>query len=554
MKNSLIRALCFCFSFSILLMVGGHRGFAAGEINAIPVLVVQGPDSSKAGNKAADSSSDSAQLKSVCYGLGLSAALALLAVLVSNSSLLQYPVWINHLTMVSMSALSLTLTLYVEAALSITENVGNFILILLRGQLILASIGIFARLKNAESKQHIGNLFSGLLGCVLSASLLDFFWPIDAFLVVAEMMMLMAAIVYGTKQYLNHASKTLFYQIVIVITMGVLVVWLPDLKTLSSKYYPVFAALQMILLASVGASIWSAICKGNAGKLAQMKKEIYSAEMRVLKQGQAIRMLQADCVSLEEKLKQEASVHRQDEFRDGLKIKALEEMSRDIGNGIVAYLKELDYGCQQIVSETKSNKFRLQRIRVYAEHASMLAVKVQDVMSFTRHHEDCKDGKLVNAGDLLKECLRLCHGKITRSSVEVEIESYDQDLWFKGKVSLLAQGFLGLLYNALEATESADVRRVTISLKPIRVDGSDWVDFAVSNSGSGIPTSIRSKVFHSRIHEALENHSLGLSMAFGIFETFGGSLRLDTEAVATTFVARLPLFDKDEEFSLRLAI
>ncbi len=56
------------------------------------------------------------------------------------------------------------------------------------------------------------------------------------------------------------------------------------------------------------------------------------------------------------------------------------------------------------------------------------------------------------------------------------------------------------------------------------------------------------------MREGLGAHSLGLSMAFGVFESLGGSLTLDTDAVATTFLARLPLYEKKDEYNLRLAV
>lgn len=157
-------------------------------------------------------------------------------------------------------------------------------------------------------------------------------------------------------------------------------------------------------------------------------------------------------------------------------------------------------------------------------------------------------------GDFLKECLYLCRHRFKKVGIEVEIQSFETDLWVKGRPALLAQGFLGLIYNALEATETADVRRVTLLLRRVEENDKSWVEFGISNSGPGIPTVIKAQAFHLKERDGLGIHSLGLAMAFGIFEHGGGSLTLDTEAVATTLLARLPLVQKNEESSLRLVI
>lgn len=497
---------------------------------------------------------ESPNLKGVCFGLVLGVAAMLVAAILWNASHLKRSVWLGHLLFVLTGAFSLSFVLFLENVKIYTDNPTFYFHFLIRFQLVLSSVVIFSLLNASGTKTKIGSIFSALLGGVLGASLLEFFWSIDTFLFINQMVLILASIALGGRQFLNESSKTLFFHLLIAVIMGFIVCWMPDLKRLASEAYSFFAILELFVLAATAASLFTTIDDLTTDKFARLKREIYNAEQRLSKQQQIVQLLQADCQTLEEQLQQEAKFHRQDEMRDELKIKALEEMSQDIAHGMVTYLKELEYGCSQIMTETKSPKYRLHRIRAFAERSLLIATKVQDVMTFIQRNDEGEVGKLVNAGDLLKECLRLCHEKIVRSSVEIEIDSYDNELWLEGRVTLLAQGFLGLLYNALEATESSDVRRVTIRLCRIEAQGSKWVELAVSNSGAGIPTAIKAKVFHSRIREGLGVHSLGLSMAFGVFESFGGSLNLDNDAVATTFLARLPLYTKDEEFSLRLAV
>lgn len=499
---------------------------------------------------------DSENAKWVSYGVALGAAGLLSALLLWNSHRFKTSIWMSHFLFAVSAAALLSFVLFAENLKSLTDLPGTYFGALIRFQLVLSAVMIFSLLKSSENKQMIGTLFSALVGAVLGASMLDFIWPIEAFVLASEIVLIGASLAIGARQYYLGSSKTLFFHLIVMLAMSYVALWLPDLKKISSEafVYPLFAAVELFMLIAVASSLWCSVEEYNTDKIGRLKRDIYNAELRLHKQAQMVQLLQADCQRLEARLQEETKVHYQVEMQDNLKIKALEEMSQDIAQGMMAYLKEMDYGSHQIMNECKTPKARLHRIRAYAERSSLLANKVKDVMGFLQRTQDGDESQKVNASDLLQECLRICHDKIVRNGVELEIESYEKDLWLEGRLTLLAQGFLGLLYNALEAIESSDVRRVTIKLQRVQIEGAIWVQLAVSNSGSGIPTGIKSKVFHSKKRDGLGTHSLGLSMAFGVFESFGGNLTLDNEAVATTFVALLPLYRKGEDSSLRLAI
>lgn len=546
MNTSLFRSLWIGL---ILLFVAPK---ASAAVDSAPLPIASQTTALKAMAKSA--MTESPNLKGVCLGLVLGMAGFLMGLILWHAFRLKRSLWLSHLLFVFMGALSLCFLLFLDMIRLYSENPGFYFLFLIRFQLVLSLIVMFSLLRPSLAKQRIGSVFSALLGGVLGASLLEWFWPIDSFLFVNEMVLIGVSLLLGGRQFLVESSKTLFFHLLIVGAMGFIICWTPDLKKMTIESYALFASLELLMLSATAASVFSSLDDITTDKLGYLKREIYASEMRLLKQQQLVQTLRTDCASLESQRQQEVKSHRQNELRDALKIKGLEEMSQDVAQGMISYLKELDYACHQIMNETKSPKYRLHRIRAFAERSSLIAAKVQEVMAFIQRQEESEAGKLVNAGDLLRECLRLCHEKVMRGGVEVEIDSYDNDLWLEGRVPILAQGFLGLLYNALEATETADIRRITIRLRRIIVEDHEWVELAISNSGAGIPTAIKAKVFHSRIREGLGAHSLGLSMAFGIFESCGGSLNLDTDAVATTFLARLPLYRRDKEFGLRLAI
>jgi signal transduction histidine kinase len=113
----------------------------------------------------------------------------------------------------------------------------------------------------------------------------------------------------------------------------------------------------------------------------------------------------------------------------------------------------------------------------------------------------------------------------------------------------LNQVFLNLLINAAHAI--GDVVKQTgqkgrISVRT-RLQGS-WVELAVSDTGTGIPTEIRDKVFDPffTTKEVGKGTGQGLAIARSIIVTrHGGTLTFDTElGCGTTFYVRLPVDGK----------
>jgi len=110
----------------------------------------------------------------------------------------------------------------------------------------------------------------------------------------------------------------------------------------------------------------------------------------------------------------------------------------------------------------------------------------------------------------------------------------------------LNQVFLNLLVNAAHAVE--DVVKRTNSKGKIRVttrkDG-DFVEAAISDTGTGIPEEARDKIFDPFFTTKVVGKGTGQGLALAraiVVEKHGGTLTFVTEVgIGTTFFVRLPL-------------
>ncbi len=498
----------------------------------------------------------------ISYGMSLSLCLLFVIGLTFGSKNVKRSVWVSQLLFVLCGLSSLSWAFFCVDFL--VRGNSDFFAFLCRLQIMLSTIATFNLVTPTQSKQNFGFFYSAFLGAILGASFINFFWPIEGLLLLGEMILLGASLYLGGRVLFGgerdgFGDGTLFLQLTNVILMGFLTFWMPELDKLQETSRAVFGFLSCALFLVASSVVLSSARERTEMLVNRMQRELIISDRRVTKANQTVQALTQDLASQQELLQKEATEHRQDIIRDHLRIRALEECSQDIAHGLLVHLKELMDDCQLVVNESKSPKYRLAFIRAYSERTLYLTTRIRSVAGFLLSTEAALDPSrdgvcIMNAADLLKECLFLSGAKFRKVGVEVEIESLANDLWIEGKPALIAQGFIGLIYNALEATAAADVRRVTLVLRKVRDEDKDWVELGISNSGPGSPTSVKAKAFKLKDRDGIGIHSLGLSMAFGIFEHAGGSLNLDNEAVATTLLARLPLAQKNDEPSLRLVI
>lgn len=106
----------------------------------------------------------------------------------------------------------------------------------------------------------------------------------------------------------------------------------------------------------------------------------------------------------------------------------------------------------------------------------------------------------------------------------------------------LAQILRNFISNALKFTQQGEVR---VSARP---EGKDYVRFAVTDTGIGIPESLHQNLFEdfvqidSPLQKRLRGTGLGLSLCKRFAELLGGSVGLEsTPGVGSTFFVIIPL-------------
>src|SRR3989441_4627411 len=133
----------------------------------------------------------------------------------------------------------------------------------------------------------------------------------------------------------------------------------------------------------------------------------------------------------------------------------------------------------------------------------------------------------VAAWELLEECKQELEPIYQKRRVEIFLEGRDLGAArIRADARMLRQAILNLMRNAAEAIaeEEAD-RRVSIRLsRQSDLEGKDWIQIRIQDTGPGIPQSDLQRIFIPFFTTKAAGHGIGLALAHRVITEHGGSL------------------------------
>ena len=147
-----------------------------------------------------------------------------------------------------------------------------------------------------------------------------------------------------------------------------------------------------------------------------------------------------------------------------------------------------------------------------------------------------------NPNETLRDSLRLLDHKLRQGDIResLDLEDGGETLW--ADRHQIQQIFMNLFANALDVMPAGG--RLGVSSRRARLDGTDWWEARVSDSGPGVPDDILARIFDPFFTTKPEDKGtgLGLSVSLGIVESHGGKIWAENSpAGGATFVVQLPL-------------
>ncbi|MGC3973764.1 MAG: ATP-binding protein [Nitrospira sp.] len=183
------------------------------------------------------------------------------------------------------------------------------------------------------------------------------------------------------------------------------------------------------------------------------------------------------------------------------------------------------------------------QLRSYAEHISMAVQSMDQLLSnllvYTR--PDCSRLGWHEAELLIREVLTLASHAIPPDSIEVRCQVHPivPRLWCDGPK--MKQVLLNLVLNAVQAMPNGGMLTLTACPAPPEIQELPAVHVTVSDTGTGIPAELQSRVFDPFFTTKDQGTGLGLAIVHALVEAHHG--RIDVESSpgqGTSFLITLP--------------
>ena len=182
-------------------------------------------------------------------------------------------------------------------------------------------------------------------------------------------------------------------------------------------------------------------------------------------------------------------------------------------------------------------------MRQIARQAERAGRVIKSVHDFVRRRDQAREA--VHAQQLLDAILPLVSLQARKLGVRVNTSIEPGLAPALCDRTMVEQVLLNLARNAMQAMDDPGVRNRVLDIRVRRAASSPhngWIEFAVTDVGTGIPPEVAEKLFTPFFTTRPEGMGLGLSMCRTVIEQHGGFLRFaPNEPHGTVFTFTLPV-------------
>lgn len=167
--------------------------------------------------------------------------------------------------------------------------------------------------------------------------------------------------------------------------------------------------------------------------------------------------------------------------------------------------------------------------------------KIVEAMRSYSHNSSASDKGFFDSTEIISQVLDLCAERFRSHGIDLKVSPPPMQTKVYCNSTHLFQILLNLLNNSFDAVRSLENPWVELAVK--KKTAMSVVEFAVTDSGPGIPQALHEKIFYPffSTKEKKFGTGIGLSLSKNLAEQNGGQLQLDNSSQHTRFVLALPI-------------
>jgi PAS domain S-box-containing protein len=233
---------------------------------------------------------------------------------------------------------------------------------------------------------------------------------------------------------------------------------------------------------------------------------------------------------------QETIMEQQAKIAAGSKYAALGEMAANLTHEINNPLGVILGRCEMLKELLGTGSVDPKILMNMVDNIEYTARRIEKIVRSMRSFSVASDNdpfEIHRLSHIIHETLEFVSQRYRDHGIDLLVFPQDQNLAIECRDTEISQVLLNLLNNSFDAVSKLEEKWVKVDVK----DMNDKVIISITDSGKGIPTHLRSRLFDPffSTKEKQYGTGLGLSIAKGLIDKQGGTLELDELSNNTRF-------------------
>jgi two-component system C4-dicarboxylate transport sensor histidine kinase DctB len=261
-------------------------------------------------------------------------------------------------------------------------------------------------------------------------------------------------------------------------------------------------------------------------------------EERVANRTRALSQMNADLrqEAAEREEAQTALARAQGELLQASKMSALGQMSAGISHELnqpLMAIRSFSENAVQFVERGNPDR-AVENLGRISDMARRMGRIIKNLRAFSK--QEMEPPARIDLVAVLDVAVDMVADRADRMGAAIVYNRPPNPIWVHGGEVRLGQVFVNLMTNALDAVQEAPLKTVEVEVS----EGSN-VTVTVADSGPGVdaPEKVFDPFYSTKEVGASEGMGLGLSISFGIIQSFGGAIRVTNSEKGAVFTIEL---------------